>query len=52
MDSKIGAHCTVEATVYRADGTVEHLGVICEGEAKPISKKSLLERLKGVLKNG
>jgi hypothetical protein len=52
MESKIGAHCTVEAVVYRADGRVENLGVICEGEMKPTEKKSLLKELKGMLKNG
>ena len=52
MEGKIGAHCTVEATVYRADGTVEHLGIICEGDTKPVNKKTFIERLRGILKNG
>lgn len=52
MESKIGAHCTVEAVVYRADGRVENLGVICEGEMKPVAKKTLIETVKGMIKHG
>lgn len=52
MESKISAHCTLSAVVTRADGTVEDLGVICEGESAPQEKKTFIEKLRGILKNG
>jgi hypothetical protein len=51
VDAKMGAHCIVEAIVTRADGTIENLGVICEGDIVR-QKKTILQKMKEVLKHG
>ena len=58
MESKanVGAYCTVSAIVYRADGRVEDLGVICGGEMKPqnntTTRLTIIQRIRRIFKNG